>query len=220
MDVSSAENVSVSQKTKRLLKRNRCYTWPHSQSTDRRRGALAAAGRDDENIRDAYAVKAARAYASVYDWSDQAAIEACISVNNTHTKQMAALARLCDTLGMTRTVGRHALLRILYFSPERRMTQVEVANEMQVTSANITFLVDGLEKAQLVRRVPSQTDRRTVYVELTEAGQLLTERLVPSMARFMARLMEGFSEEEKQTLSTLLGRMRRNAETFELRSLD
>jgi MarR family 2-MHQ and catechol resistance regulon transcriptional repressor len=91
---------------------------------------------------------------------------------------------------------------------------------MQVTSANITFLVDGLEKAQLVRRVPSQTDRRTVYVELTEAGQLLTERLVPSMARFMARLMEGFSEEEKQTLSTLLGRMRRNAETFELRSLD
>ena len=165
-------------------------------------------------------MRAARAYASVYDWSDQAAIEACISVNNTHAAQMAALARLCDRLGMTRTVGRHALLRILYFSPERRMTQVEVANEMQVTSANITFLVDGLEKAQLVRRVPSHTDRRTVYVELTEAGQVLTERLVPSMARFMARLMEGFSERDKRMLAALLNRMRRNAEAFELRSLD
>lgn len=141
-------------------------------------------------------------------------------MNVTHTSQMAALARLCDMLGVTRTVGRHALLRILYFSPERRLTQVEVANEMKVTSANITFLVDGLEKAQLVRRVPSQTDRRTVYVELTEAGQLLTERLVPSMARFMSRLMEGFSDEEKHTLSGLLDRLRRNAEAFELRSLD
>ena len=165
-------------------------------------------------------MRAARAYAGAYDWSDQAAIEACISVTNAHTVQMAALARLCDTLGVTRTVGRHALLRILYFSPERRLTQVEVASEMQVTSANITFLVDGLEKAQLVRRVPSQTDRRTVYVELTEAGQLLTERLVPSMARFMARLTEGFSDAEKHQLSDLLDRLRRNAAAFELHSLD
>ena len=165
-------------------------------------------------------MRAARAYAGAYDWSDQAAIEACISVTNAHTVQMAALARLCDTLGVTRTVGRHALLRILYFSPERRLTQVEVASEMQVTSANITFLVDGLEKAQLVRRVPSQTDRRTVYVELTEAGQLLTERLVPSMARFMARLTDGFSDVEKHQLSDLLDRLRRNAAAFELHSLD
>jgi MarR family 2-MHQ and catechol resistance regulon transcriptional repressor len=141
-------------------------------------------------------------------------------VNITHTSQMAALARLCDSVGVTRTVGRHALLRILYLSPNQRMMQVEVAKEMNVTSANITFLVDGLEKAELVRRVPSQTDRRTVYVELTEAGQLLTERLLPSMARFMSRLMEGFSDEEKHTLSGLLDRLRKNAEAFELRSLD
>jgi DNA-binding MarR family transcriptional regulator len=121
---------------------------------------------------------------------------------------------------MTRTVGRHALLRILYFSPDKRLAQVELAREMNVTSANITFLVDGLEKAQFVRRVPSQTDRRTVYVELTDAGRMLTEELVPSMARFMTRLMEGFSERDKRMLAALLNRMRRNAEAFELRSLD
>ena len=202
------------------MKRNRCYTWPYSQSTNLRRGVLARAGKGNKPGEETYAVRAARAYAGAYDWSDQAAIEACISVTNAHTVQMAALARLCDTLGVTRTVGRHALLRILYFSPERRLTQVEVASEMQVTSANITFLVDGLEKAQLVRRVPSQTDRRTVYVELTEAGQLLTERLVPSMARFMARLTDGFSDVEKHQLSDLLDRLRRNAAAFELHSLD
>jgi DNA-binding MarR family transcriptional regulator len=59
-----------------------------------------------------------------------------------------------------------------------------------------------------------------VYVELTESGQLLAERIVPSMARFMNRLMEGFSDDEKHQLSSLLERLRRNAESFESRSLD
>jgi MarR family 2-MHQ and catechol resistance regulon transcriptional repressor len=127
---------------------------------------------------------------------------------------------MCDTLGVTRTVGRHQLIRTLYFAPEHRLTQVEVANEMQVTSANVTFLVDGLEKNQLVRRVPSQTDRRTVYVELTESGELMADRLMPSMARFMGTLLEGFSADEKRHLNALLDRVRENAERFESRALD
>jgi MarR family 2-MHQ and catechol resistance regulon transcriptional repressor len=181
-----------------------------------RRHPLSKASKPD----DSYAARAASVYAAAYEFSDEAAIEACINLNVTHTSQMAALACLCDALGVSRTVGRHALVRILYFSPQKRLTQVEVANEMKVTSANVTFLVDGLEKDQLVRRIPSQTDRRTVYVELTESGQLLAERIVPSMARFMNRLMEGFSDDEKHQLSSLLERLRRNAESFESRSLD
>jgi DNA-binding MarR family transcriptional regulator len=130
------------------------------------------------------------------------------------------MGRLCDSLGISRTIGRYQLLRILYFKPEHRLTQVEVAGEMQVTSANITFLVDGLEKDQLVRRVPSLTDRRTVYVELTEAGQAFSERIVPSLAHFLAELTEGFTDDEKRQLSQLLDRVRRNAERYHTRSLD
>ena len=133
---------------------------------------------------------------------------------------MAAMGRWCDSLGISRTIGRYQLLRILYFTEEHRLTQVEVASEMQVTSANVTFLVDGLEKDDLVRRVPSLTDRRTVYVELTDAGLVLTERIVPSLASFMAAMLEDFNNEEKRQLSELLDRVRRNAERFEARNLD
>lgn len=133
---------------------------------------------------------------------------------------MSALGRMCDALGVSRTLGRHSLLRLLYFAPERRLTQVDVAKQMQVTSANITFLVDGLEKDSLVRRVPSLTDRRTVYVEITEEGVLFAERMLPSIARLMARLMEGFSDAEKSQLSDLLERLRHNAEAFEPQALD
>jgi DNA-binding MarR family transcriptional regulator len=143
-----------------------------------------------------------------------------ISVNLTNSAQLGAMGRLCDSMGVSRTVGRYQLLRILYFAPEHRMTQVAVASEMQVTSANITFLVDGLEKDGLVRRVPSVTDRRTVHVELTETGLELAGRIVPSLANYMAAMLEGFSDDEKNQLSHLLDRVRRNAERYETRSLD
>jgi DNA-binding MarR family transcriptional regulator len=192
---------------------------PYPVNQTARRHVLARSSGSDEN-KNSYAARAARVYATAYDWSDEPAIEACINVDITHTAQVAALGRLCDTLGVPRTVARFQLVRILYFSLLKRLTQVEVANEMMVTSANVTFLVDGLEKDQLVRRVPSLTDRRTVYVELTESGELLAERIVPSMARFMGRLMEGFSDEEKHQLSGLINRLRCNAEAFESRSID
>jgi DNA-binding MarR family transcriptional regulator len=168
----------------------------------------------------AYASRAARDYADAFDWSDPTAIEAVISVNLTNSAQVAAMGRLCDSLGISRTIGRYQLLRILYFTPEHRLTQVEVAGEMQVTSANVTFLVDGLEKDDLVRRVPSLTDRRTVYVELTDSGQAFAERIVPSLAGFMGAMLEDFSDAEKRQLSELLDRVRRNAERYHTRSLD
>jgi DNA-binding MarR family transcriptional regulator len=167
-----------------------------------------------------YASRAARDYEAAFDWSDPLAIEAVISVNLTNSSQVSALGRWCDSLGISRTLGRYQLLRILFFSPEHRLTQVEVAGEMQVTSANVTFLVDGLEKDELVRRVPSLSDRRTVYVELTDAGLAFAERIVPSLAQFMMALMEDFSDADKRLLSELLDRLRRNTERFQTRSLD
>jgi DNA-binding MarR family transcriptional regulator len=80
--------------------------------------------------------------------------------------------------------------------------------------------VDGLEKDDFVRRVPSLTDRRTIYVELTDKGQSLAELILPAMARFMAQLMHDFSDTEKRTLSGLLDRLRRNAESFDSKTIE
>ena len=44
--------------------------------------------------------------------------------------------------------------------------------------------------------------------------------IVPSMARFMAAMLEGFDEEEKRVFASLLERFRQNAEAFDAKSLD
>ena len=132
--------------------------------------------------------------------------------------QLGAMTRLATALGVNRTVGRHALIRLLHFAEDHRLTQFEIAAEMQVTSSNVTFLVDGLEKEGLVERQPHPTDRRTVYVQLTPAGESMAEVLVPSMARFMAAMLEGFDEEEKRTFADMLERFRRNADVYDATS--
>jgi len=177
---------------------------------------------DPEEIRsrEGYAARTAKLYADAFDWADEKAIEASLAVNAAYNTQISALARMQSALGISRTMGRHALLRLLHFADQKRMTQFEIANEMQVTSSNVTFLVDGLEKDGMVQRLPHPTDRRTVHVQLTPEGEAIAAIIVPSMARFMARMFDGFSDDEKEQLSSLLDRMRRNAEQFDAKALD
>lgn len=53
----------------------------------------------------------------------------------------------------------------------------DLASFAGVAASTVTRLVDGLEKKGYVRRVPSQEDRRQVWVELREAGEQEALRL-------------------------------------------
>jgi DNA-binding MarR family transcriptional regulator len=167
-----------------------------------------------------YASRSADLYAAAFEWADRPAIESALSVNAAYNAQAGALTRLCTALGINRTVGRHALIRLLHFAVEHRLTQFEIASEMQVTSSNVTFLVDGLEKEGLVQRLPHPTDRRTVHVQLTPEGEDLAKIIVPSMARFMAAMLDGFDDGERRVFADMLERFRRNAEAFDAHSID
>jgi DNA-binding MarR family transcriptional regulator len=55
--------------------------------------------------------------------------------------------------------------------PGERVSQRVLADDLTLTSSGITRLVDRMEEAGLVRRVPSPEDRRTVFVEPTDQGR-------------------------------------------------
>lgn len=50
------------------------------------------------------------------------------------------------------------------------LTHGELAHRLQCDKTNITGLVDRLERRDLVRREPDQTDRRVTRVSLTDQG--------------------------------------------------
>jgi MarR family 2-MHQ and catechol resistance regulon transcriptional repressor len=87
------------------------------------------------------------------------------------------------------------------------LTHRELGRKVLSSAGNMTDVVDKLERRNLVRRVRDATDRRSVRVELTEAGAALIMALFPRHAADIARAMSGLSTEELRTLGELLRRL-------------
>lgn len=154
----------------------------------------------------------ARQYKERYPWGDQASMEIVMRMASTAALQRAAQLRLFRSKGQERSIARYTILRILYFAEGRLISQKEIGDQTRATSANVTYLIDGLVGEGLVERVQDEEDRRFSYVRLTPAGEELAATLVPIMVEFMNGALEGFTEEEKATFIRLLEKYRRNAE--------
>ena len=158
-----------------------------------------------------YVRTTAREYAQVLPWADEAAIEVNLAVHACYAAVRQADRALLNALGLGRTAGRFTVLRALYLSTARRLTQKQIANKLMIAFATVTFLIDGLEGDGLVERVAHEHDRRSTWVELTPKGQEVCARIIPAMARLAGQLSEGFSDAEKVTFLELLMRFWRNS---------
>ncbi len=95
------------------------------------------------------------------------------------------------------------------------MSQRELGGKVLTSAANMTDLIDKLQRRGLLHRAPSTTDRRSVRVELTPAGRALIEDVFPRHAQDIARAMGSLTRGELQTLGTLLRRLGRGSDERE-----
>jgi len=73
-----------------------------------------------------------------------------------------------------------------------------------VTSGNITYVADQLEKAGYLRRARSAEDRRVIHAQLTARGAALMARIFPEHAAAVAGAVAVLSPREQATLARLL----------------
>lgn len=78
----------------------------------------------------------------------------------------SALRREC---GISHTMFE-VLIRLCR-RPDEEVTQRVLADDLTLTSSGVTRLIDRMEEAAVVRRVPSPEDRRSVLVEATDRGR-------------------------------------------------
>ncbi|MCB2132289.1 MAG: MarR family transcriptional regulator, partial [Rhodobacteraceae bacterium] len=76
------------------------------------------------------------------------------------------------------------------------VTMSELSRMLLVSNGNATAVVDRLEAEGLVRRTPSETDRRTVYVALTETGLASFETLAADHERAVDAIFSALSEDD------------------------
>jgi DNA-binding MarR family transcriptional regulator len=84
------------------------------------------------------------------------------------------------------------------------VTMSELSRMLLISNGNATAVVDRLEAEGLVRRTPSEADRRTVFVALTPEGLSRFERLAAEHEAHVDRLFGGLSEADLDALSDLL----------------
>ena len=76
---------------------------------------------------------------------------------------------------------------------------------------NITRKLNRLEKKNIVKRAPSDADRRSVVVTLTDQGRALYPEIRPLIVDVLNHLLRGFSQAEVKQLENLLLRVLHNA---------
>jgi DNA-binding MarR family transcriptional regulator len=108
--------------------------------------------------------------------------------------------------GLT-VVGYEALL-LLSTAEEQAMRRVDLARGLGLTPSGVTRLLDGLERDGLVAKRTCDADARVTYAVLTEAGAERLERASCShVGSVRALFEERYSDEELETLASLLGRL-------------
>ena len=117
-------------------------------------------------------------------------------------------APLLESNGLTG--ARISVLALLNRADNKWLTIGEVAAGMNVTSGNVTQVVNGLAREGLARRLPHPSDGRTTIVEMTEKGQAVLDRVRPEEQRQLTAMWEGLTDREKSTLIHLLAKLRMN----------
>lgn len=89
-----------------------------------------------------------------------------------------------------------------------RIPMSTLAAQVALTTGGITRMVDRMTAAGLVRRVPSSTDRRVSFAELTTAGQDTLRTAKAVHADDLRDVFSSISANDRTTLARLLEELR------------
>jgi DNA-binding MarR family transcriptional regulator len=136
--------------------------------------------------------------------------EAVLNIYYTATGLKKSADEFFKTLDLT-DVQFNVLMLLAYQSPEQGgLSQMHLSEMMLVNRANITTLIDRMEKASLVLRTSVSGDRRTNIIKLTAKGKKAFEKAEPLYDRMIKQAMTGFNQAELKKIITTLEKVRAN----------
>ena len=144
----------------------------------------------------------------------EGAIELNWRIATAAAARQAFFAQRLQSFGLPRVTAQYGVLRDIYFSDDRCLSQAQIMRIRGVSSANVTRLIHGLEQAGLVRRDINPDDKRSTLVYLTEIGQASCETTIPSIGQDLSDMGNCFSDAELAILNELLARLHMHIESM------
>ncbi len=109
--------------------------------------------------------------------------------------------------------AQHRLLMEIFRN--RSASQSELAKIMGISAASVAVSLKKLEKGGYIQREVDEGDNRYNQIALTEKGQKVVERSREIFELTDRKVLEGFTDEEKRTLSILMDKVHVNLDKME-----
>ena len=93
-------------------------------------------------------------------------------------------------------------------SANGKLNQTELGTMLLVNRSNVTGLVDRMDQARRVKRIPDNDDRRVNLVEMTEAGEKILESAQVLYFKRIEEITSVLSSNEDNHLCKILERIR------------
>lgn len=126
-------------------------------------------------------------------------------LNQVGRELTTAVERQLAPLGLTAQQAA-----VLLHASREPTTPRRLAELVGTDTAGMTRLLDRLADKDLLRRTRHPEDRRSLLVELTDAGRALLPQLPPVFGRVTNQLFTGFTQDEIAAVTGLLERMHAN----------
>ena len=91
-----------------------------------------------------------------------------------------------------------AVLELLFNKGDQPIQKI--GEKILLASSSITYVVDKLEKKQLLVRKPCPKDRRVTYASITSAGTELLSNIFPQHKEAIQQIFGGLDSAEKETM--------------------
>jgi DNA-binding MarR family transcriptional regulator len=155
----------------------------------------------DERLRSAMAAEAGNG-------TSMAAVEAIVAIRAAARAIHINVERWADRHNLSE--GRLGIVMVLKRSPGHQMPLGQLADMIESTPRNVTGLVDNLERAGLVERVPDPQDRRSVLARLTPGGLEKVTEIWQEAFEQRHNVTRGLTEEELVQLRHLAFKLVQN----------
>ncbi|MEL7564759.1 MAG: MarR family transcriptional regulator [Dehalobacterium sp.] len=147
-----------------------------------------------------------------YWWVDTASGKSIVHMAITFGLLENVYDQFFSKWGLSKTKAN--VLLLLY--KNQSMALWELGEDMLVTRANITGLMDRLERSGLVTREVNSSDRRSLTAKLTLKGKKIVDEIIPLLKEFTEEVMSSLAEDEKRVLIKLLQKVQQIKNKFKV----
>ncbi len=119
-----------------------------------------------------------------------------IAMARTYNDMFSEIEKNVEEFGLN--ISEFGVLEMLYHKGDQSVQKV--AEKILVTSGTITYVINKLEKKELVVRRKCEKDKRVFYVSLTEKGMIFISDIFPKHKDFLDNLFIQLDEDTKREL--------------------